>query len=147
LNQWVTSDLFTAEAWTEAATDADSYPIADAHQLVIEWEGPGLMNLLWSSDAGDTLTLRMDEQGVTVDRRGLQNLDFSPKFASVEHVDFVQQGDGQHLVILDGSSLEYLGESGLVSLTDLFFVKQWFSHLRVTAQEGVDVTVHRRASK
>lgn len=147
LNQWVTSDLFTAEAWTEAATDADSYPIADAHQLVIEWEGPGLVNLLWSSDAGDTLTLRMDEQGVTVDRRGLQNLDFSPKFASIEHVDFVQQGDGQHLVILDGSSLEYLGESGLVSLTDLFFVKQWFSHLHVTAQEGVDVTVHRRASK
>ncbi len=147
LSQWVTSDLFTAESWTEITVEGDSYAISDMHQLVIEWEGPGLVNLLWSSEAGDTITLRMDEQRITVDRRGLQNLDFSPKFASVEHVDFVQQGDGQHLVVLDGSSLEYLGESGLVSLTDLFFVKQWFSQLHVTAQDGVDVTVHRRVSK
>lgn len=107
----------------------------------MEWEGAGNVDLMLHSEAGDTLTLRADEQGVTVDRRGLKNLDFSPKFASVEHVDFLQQGDGKHLVILDGSSLEYLGESGLVSLTDLYFVKQWFRHLEVEAQEGITVEV------
>ena len=121
--------------------------MAEDHQLVIEWEGAGVVNLLFSSESGDSLTLRMDEQGITVDRTGLQNLDFSPKFASIEQVDFLQQGDGQHLVILDGCSLEYLGESGLVSLTDLFFVKQWFNQLHVTALEGMEVSVYRRSAR
>lgn len=106
-----------------------------------------MVNLLFSSESGDSLSLRMDEQGVTLDRTGLQNLDFSPKFASVERVDFLQQGDGQHLVILDGSSLEYLGESGLVSLTDLFFVKQWFNQLHVTALDGMEIGVYRLSSR
>ena len=52
--------------------------------------------------------------------------------------------DTYHLVLHDGSSLEYLGESGLVSLTDLYFVKQWFSHLKVDAQEGLSVHVKRQ---
>jgi fructan beta-fructosidase len=143
LNQWATSNLFATESWKEIKKTVEGYQIEDAHQLVIEWEGAGSVGLMLHSEAGDTLTLHADEQGVTVDRRGMKNLDFSPKFASVEHVDLLQQGDGKHLVILDGSSLEYLGESGLVSLTDLYFVKQWFSHLEVDAQEDITVQVMR----
>ena len=146
LKQWVTSDVFTAAKWEVAEADGDSYPIAEDHQLVIEWEDAGVVNLVFSSESGDSLTLRMDEQGITVDRTGLQNLDFSPKFASTEHGDFLQEGDGQHLVVLDGCSLEYMGESGLLSLTDLFFVKQWFNQLHVTAMEGMEVSVYRRSS-
>jgi len=94
-----------------------------------------------TSASGDYLGFEVTVEGARLDRQWLQNSEFSEAFPSVEFADFHQQGKGQHLIIVDGTSFEYFGEDGLTALSDLFFVKQWFDRLVVRAATGLDVTL------
>jgi len=140
IKQRVPATIFTAKSWI-ALEQATSYDIRNHTALSLKWEGASDVELTLTSASGDYLGFEVTVEGARLDRQWLQNSEFSEAFPSVEFADFHQQGKGQHLIIVDGTSFEYFGEDGLTALSDLFFVKQWFDRLVVRAATGLDVTL------
>jgi len=126
---------------------AENYSITNHMELLVAWNGPAKINLEFRSASSDSLRLEVMDHGATLDRLRASHgasARMARHFASVDSLNFQNGGVGQHLVIVDRTSLEYFGESGFAVLTDLFFVRQWFDCLLVQASEGLDVSVHVR---